>query len=474
MAIDLSVEIKTNRGSLVLRNPLLPGSSEVAGDEITIRRCIENGVGAVVTKSVGHLSSPGPAVVTSKPWAFPLDRFGRQYRGAWLMQAGYFAEEENFEKMIEKAIPKWYKMCHDAGVPLINSILELGWGMEADDIAEMWARIAKMLDEAGSDAIELDASCPASKVVYGKGDQPILASEELWADERFARKIINSVMNVTRVPIGAKMSLYHNPVALHAKVWADEGLSFLSGHNVLPSAGVFIDVEREEVYGTPGEAMYSAGPTMVPLSLNRLSYVLRVVDIPVIGSAGIFKASDVIQYLLLGCTAVQVTSAAYYKGHKVYKELLKGLEDWMNRHGYTRIDQFRGKLLEEASCLRSEWEEKYGYKMQPYQKGKEFKYLLTGGRSPSPVVPRFDTEKCTLCGACDDTCLYGVIKLDKEKETLNINDNLCMGCGMCIGICPNNPGALWLQDKRTGEIVWDGVGMVKSFKKKDLGGYSLA
>jgi dihydropyrimidine dehydrogenase (NAD+) subunit PreA len=474
MAIDLSVEIKTGRGSIVLRNPLLPGSSEVAADETTIRRCIDNGIGGIVTKSAGHLSTPPPVLVTSKPWAFPLDRFGPEYKGAWLLQAGYFTEEENFEKLMEKAVPKWYKICHDAGVPLINSIVELGWEMEAEEIAETWARVAKRLEEAGSDAIELDASCPASKTTFAKGDKPVLASEELWADLEYAGKIISRVMQVTTVPIGAKLSLFHNPVALHAKVWAEKGLNFISGHNVLPSTGVFIDIEKEEVYGTPGETMYIAGPTMVPLSLNRLSYVLRAVDVPVIGGAGVYKPSDVIQYLLLGCSAVQVTSGVYYKGHKIYKELLEGIEDWMKRHGYTRIDQFRGKLLEEASCLRSEWEEKYGYKMQPAEKGKEFKYLLLGGKSPSPVVPRFDIEKCTLCDVCDDTCLYGVIKVDHEKKTLNIDEDLCMGCGMCIGICPENPGALWLEDKRTGEVVWDGVGMVKSFKKKDVGGYSLA
>lgn len=434
MAIDLSVEIRTNRGSLVLRNPLLPGSSEVAGDELTIKRCIENGVGGIVSKSVGHLSSPGPVVTTSKPWAFPLDRFGRQYQGAWLLHAGYFAEEENFENMMSKAIPKWYKMCHDAGVPLINSILELGWGMEPNEVATQWAYIAKRLEEAGSDAIELDASCPATKVTYGKGDKPILASEELWANEKFARNIIKKVMNVTTVPIGAKLSLYHNPISSLTKAWVDEGLNFISGHNILPGAGVFIDVEKEEVYGTPGEIMYTAGPTMVPLSLNRLSYVLRTVDVPVIGSGGIYTASDVIRYLLLGCTAVQVTSAVFYKGHKVYKELLKGLEDWMKKHGYTKINQFRGKLLEDASCLRSEWEKKYGYKMAPYEKGHEFKHLLTGGKNPSPVVPRVDIEKCTLCGVCN-ACLYGVLEVDKEKKKLNINEKLCMGCGVCVGIC---------------------------------------
>ncbi len=471
MAIDLSVEIKTGRGTLVLRNPLLPGSSEVAADELTIRKCIENGVGAIVTKSVGHLNSPPGVITTSKPWAFPLDRFGRQYQGAWLFQAGYSAQEENFEKMLSKAVPAWHKICREAGVPLINSILEASWGMEPEEITQTWVYIARRLEAAGSDAIELDASCLAPKLVYGKGGQPIFTSEEMWSDEKFSCNIIKKVMAVTRVPIGAKFGIFHNPLGPLTKAWAGEGINFVSGHNCLPGGGVFIDVEREEVFGTPGESMFIAGPTMVPLSLNRLSQVLRIVDIPVIGCGGIYSASDVIQYLLIGCAAVQVSSAAFHSGHKIYRELLKGLEDWMKRHGYSRIDQFRGKLLEPASGVRADWEEKYGYNMPPYKKGQEFKYVLTGGKSPSPVVPRVDREKCVLCGACN-VCLYGVLEIDKGKKKLNINDILCMGCGICVGKCPQNPGVIWLEDKRTGEMVWDGAGMVKTFKKKETGGYS--
>ena len=79
----------------------------------------------------------------------------------------------------------------------------------------------------------------------------------------------------------------------------------------------------------------------------------------------------------------------------------------MEQHGYRRIEQFRGKLLEDASGLKPEWEERYGYRMQPSEKG-----MLLSDLNPSPVVLRVNMPTCTLCGICDQLCLYGGITID--------------------------------------------------------------
>lgn len=459
MSVDLSVELETNRGTLTLKNPIMPGSSELAIDEGTVKLCVENEVGAVVTKSI-FKQLPGMITTLSKPWAFPLEKFGPEQKGAWILQAGVPSPETTPEKVVERRLPKWKKMCQDAGIPLIVSIL--------DEVPQNWPYLAKLVEDAGADAIEMDASCPLAKVFYSEGKEPVIFSEDMWADLEVAKKIIRGVREVTTVPFGAKLSLFHNPVGLHAMTWESEGMSFISGHNALPTAGVFIDTDAEAVFGTPGQACYIAGPTMVPLSLSRLAYVLKVTDVPVIGVGGIYTVKDVVSYLLLGCSAVQVCSAAYFKGHKVFKELVEGLIGWMQQHGYTRIDQFRGKLLEDASCQKTEWGERYGYRLQEPEKG-----MLLHDQNPSPVVVRVNMETCTLCGICDDMCLYDSIHIDYDKKMVNLRDETCNGCGMCVGLCPENPGTLYLEDKRTGERIWDTVGMSDAFKKKELGGFSL-
>ena len=460
MAIDLSVELKTNRGTLVLKNPIVPGSSELAVDEGTVQRCIDNEVGAVLTKSVGNQTSTEMVKTTAKPWAFPLDKFGPDYKGAWLLQPIFFQPESTPEKVAERRIPKWKKMCKDAGVPLIVSI--------CDTTPENWPYLAKLVEDAGADAIEMDASCPMAKVDHSVGTDPVCFAEEQWADLEVAKQIIRGVKAASTVPIGAKLSLFHNPVAVHAMTWEREGLSFITGHNALPSTGVFIDPETEAVHGTPGQTGFIAGPTMVPLSLSRLAHVLKATSVPIFGVGGIYTPADVVRYLLLGCSAVQVCSAAYYKGHQVFKELVEGLKDWMQRHGYTRIEQFRGKLLEDAACLKPQWAERYGYRMQPSEQG-----MLLHDLNPQDVTIRVNMPTCTLCGVCDKICLYDSIHIDYEQKVVNLDEQTCNGCGMCVGLCPENPGTLFLVDKRSGERVWENVGMVETFKKKATGGYAL-
>ena len=448
--IDLSVDIKTDRGVIHLKTPFLPGSCEICNDDNTIERAIKNNVGGVVVKSIGNLTSPWTLKTTSRPWAFPLTKFGPAWREAWVHMNIFFQIENTPEKCIEH-IPKWKKMCQAAGVPLIVSICDVQ--------EDLWPKWAKMVEEAGADVIELDASCPQGKNAASEaGGEPIFFSEEQWCNMEISRRILTSVRDVTTVPFAPKLSPYHEPPALHASAWKACGISYLLAHNALPGQGIFIDIDEEEIFSTPGHTCFHAGSTMVPLSLGRIAHIMKAVpDLPVIGIGGVNNVSDAIRYLLLGCEAVEIASGVFFKGHRMFQQLADGLAEWMKKHGYTRIDQFRGKCKEDALVLKTEWEEKYGYKMEPPEWG-----MLLSDKNPSPIVARVDKDKCDFCGRCD-ICLYGALQFDRKAKKLDFDDKLCIGCGFCNGLCPKD--ALCMIDKRTNEVVWDNKGMVNSFKK---------
>jgi len=453
--VDLSVEFQTNRGPVTLKTPFIPGSCEICNDDNTINRAIANGVGGVVVKSLGLKTAPDMVKTTSRPWAFPLTKFGPTWREAWVHNNIFFELENTPEKVI-KHIPRWKKMCQAAGVPLIISVCDVQ--------EDLWPKWAKMVEEAGADYIELDASCPQGKQAESRGgDEKVMFSEEQWCDITAGKRIISSVAKVTTVPFTAKLAPYHTPPTIYAKAWKEAGLSYLLAHNALPGQGIFIDIDAEEVFGNPGQTTLHAGSTMVPLSLSRIAHIMREVpDLPIIGIGGINNVSDAIRYLLLGCQAVSIASGVFFKGHRMFQQLADGLAEWMKKHGYTRIDQFRGKCREDAIITKADWEEKYGYKMEPPEWG-----MLLPDKNPSPVVTRVDKDKCDFCGRCD-VCLYGALQFDRKAKTLEFDDKLCMGCGFCVGLCPLD--ALYMIDKRTNEVIWDNKGMVKVFKKP--GGWS--
>ena len=448
--IDISVDLQTDRGTVHLKTPFLPASCEICNDDNTVQRAIDNNAGAVVVKSIGNLTSPWTLKTTSRPWAFPLTKFGPQYRDAWVHMNIFFQPENTPEKCIDH-IPKWKKMCEAAGVPLIISIVDVQ--------EDLWPKWAKMVEEAGADVIEMDASCPQGKNADSKGEGTrICFSEEQWNDMDMAKRVIKSVMDVTTVPVAPKLSPYHDPPALHAAAWQESGISYLLAHNALPGQGIFIDIDEEEIFSTPGHTTFHAGSTMVPVSLGRIAHIMKACpDLPIMGVGGINNVEDAIQYLLLGCEAVEIASGVFFKGHRMFNELAEGLKAWMKAHGYTRIDQFRGKVKQDALILKTDWEAKYGYKLEPPEWGQ-----LLPDKNPSPIIPRVNAEKCNFCGRCD-VCLYGALHFDKAAKKLEFDEDVCMGCGFCVGMCPRD--ALYMIDKRNNDIVWDNKGMLNSFKK---------
>jgi MinD superfamily P-loop ATPase len=50
--------------------------------------------------------------------------------------------------------------------------------------------------------------------------------------------------------------------------------------------------------------------------------------------------------------------------------------------------------------------------------------------------PNVDLDKCTRCGLCEKSCVYGAIKVKKSENLFAIDANVCEACGMCISVCP--------------------------------------
>ena len=82
----------------------------------------------------------------------------------------------------------------------------------------------------------------------------------------------------------------------------------------------------------------------------------------------------------------------------------------------------------------------------------------------TPVIPRFDEDKCTPCSICETVCPYGAISRDQNAGSVpKVTRELCFGCGWCVGHCPKNAIDVGLAE--TGEMVWNGYGTIKDWVK---------
>jgi len=225
----------------------------------------------------------------------------------------------------------------------------------------------------------------------------------------------------------------------------DAGLDFITAHNA--PGGIVIDVEHETPFGAPSIGGYVMGRSFLPYSLGRVVRIKMASNVPVIGVGGIYEAQDALQYLLCGCPLVGIGSAMYFKGPQILETLNADISSWMNKKGYRSIEEFQGKAFNQIIDSPSvKAEEKYPFIVPP----------------ECPYVPVVDEDACVLCGECETTCIYNVLKVDKNKNQVLIDEDKCWSCGFCVGICPT--GAIELrnrQDKK--RVIWNNQGLAVPF-----------
>jgi dihydroorotate dehydrogenase (NAD+) catalytic subunit len=69
------------------------------------------------------------------------------------------------------------------------------------------------------------------------------------------------------------------------------------------------------------------------------------VDVPVVAMGGVTTGRDVVEMILVGATAVGIGSAVHYRGMEVFQEVCEGLREYMERHGYGGLGEFRGRMV---------------------------------------------------------------------------------------------------------------------------------
>lgn len=418
---DLSVTI----AGVKFKNPILPGSAETAEDIETVKKMVASGVGGVVTKSFSSMKEPTRRL---RPYNFALSskRFGRGYGETGSFYTYACPHPRDIELTIEEQIPEMAKICHANGVPLVVSYFG-----EIANIQD-WVQLGKRIELAGADMVELQFSCPQARKPF----------EE---DPDLSVNIIKAVASKLNIPVGPKVSPSIEPIESLAIRWQNAGAAFLVAHNGL--AGLVIDVEKEEPFGGPAYGAILT-KTILPYSLARVARMAKVVNIPVIGVSGVWNVTDTLQYMLAGSPAVQICSAAYFKGFDVYRQTVDDLSSWMQKKGYTKVDDFVGKCLPMI--------------MSGDELKEQADFLFTEPPN-TPYAPVVDREKCSYCKICSTVCHYGVYEVDKAISKIEIDGDKCWSCGWCIAQCPKE--ALTLVDKANGEMIWDGTGMAVPFKR---------
>lgn len=404
---------------LTFKNPILPGSSEIAFDAESVKRCIDAGFGGIVTKSY-TLTGSG---TRPRPYQFLYRKMGKGLEQSWFTRVQ--ADCTHPDIVVREKMPKMVDLCREAKIPLIVNLIE------STDV-DAWVELAVKFAGAGADMLELNFACPHAEWQKGGGKLGRLVGE----DVELGQKIIRAIKKQVKIPVMPKLSPLIGPEQHLVGKWMEAGADVVSAHNA--PYGLAIDVEQETFFGSPTIGGYLPGRAFMPWSLARISRFIAPGKVDVCGIGGIFEWSDVLQYMLLGCKVVQVCSGVYLHGYRVVKKMLKGIETWMEKKGYSSPEEFIGKVLPSLTVLREiPMDESFEYRKAVY-------------------VPQINKELCNFCGRCADGCLSDVIAVDGKGKKVTVKEQECWSCGLCVGICPRD--AITLVDRKTKKVMWANQG----------------
>ena len=195
---------------------------------------------------------------------------------------------------------------------------------------EEYRRIVERLSKRNQvDAIEVNLSCPNLRL-----------KKLISQDSRATYQLTKSLRKLTKKPLIIKVTPEVNDIAEIAKAVKRGGADAISLVNTFFSMA--INIQTQESYLGSAYGGYS-GRAIKPMALYRVWRVAANVDIPIIGGGGIETASDAVEFILAGASAVSLGTVNLTYPNKA-KQILKGIKDYMKKKKVSDVKELRGKM----------------------------------------------------------------------------------------------------------------------------------
>ncbi|MCD4792845.1 MAG: dihydroorotate dehydrogenase-like protein [Bacteroidales bacterium] len=302
--MDLSVKYL----GLDLKNPIIIGSSGLSDSAKKIINLENAGAGAVVIKSLFE-----EQILAEMGKSQNLDYHDYPEAHDY---ARYYTKEKNTNDYLDliKGAKKSVEIPVIASINCVNS--------------KEWTSFAKKIETAGADALEINVSMLPSNIELNSNE-----NEQKYFD------IISEVRKSIKIPIALKMSSYSAGLAqlIQKLSWTKNTDAFvLFNRYYSPDIDLHkMKIVSSNVFSTPEE---------ISVSLRWIALLSNKIQLPLIATTGIHNSEGVVKQILAGAQAVQIVSTVYKNGNEYIGEIIRGLEDWMNKNNHKTLSDFRGLL----------------------------------------------------------------------------------------------------------------------------------
>lgn len=401
---DLSVDFL----GVHFENPFCLSSSPVGNCYEMCARAFDAGWAGVVFKTIG-------------PEDFQVDEVSPRFDE--LQKEGTpFVAFKNMEQIAEHSLAqnladlKRLKQNYPDKV-VIASIM----GPTEDD----WEHLAHLVEEAGADMIEMNLSCPQ------------MTSHAMGADvgtnPELCQRYCAAVKRGSKLPMMAKMTPNITTMIPVVKACLAGGADGIASINTVKSIA---NVDLEKKVALPivnGQSAVSglSGKAVKPIALRFLQELRSAAgleQLPVSGIGGIETWEDAAEFILLGATTLQVTTAIMQYGYRIVEDLKNGLMHYMAEQGIDHLSELIGKATKNI--------------VPAEQLDRNYK-----------VYPKIDWDKCIGCGRCFISCQDGAhqaLGWDDENRRPVFDKSKCVGCQLCALVCPVHAITLGLVEMKPG------------------------
>jgi dihydroorotate dehydrogenase (NAD+) catalytic subunit len=299
-------DLRVNVGGLRMKNPVMVASGTFGyGPEYA---------GLVDLNRLGAIAVKG---ISLEPWqGNPTPRMV-EVPGGLLNAIGL--QNPGVDGFVRDYLP--FLRQHDVAV-VVNI-----WGRSLEEYAEVAARLS---DVPGVHALEVNISCPNIKeggIAFG-------------TNVDMTSRVVAAVRARTRLPLIPKLAPNVSSIAAFAKACEQSGADAIALINSYPAMAIDIETRRPLLANVTGGL---SGPAIHPIAVKLVYEAAKAVRVPLIGIGGIMQASDALEFIIAGATAVAVGTASFGDPATAL-HVVDGIAAYLESHGLTSVGDLVGTV----------------------------------------------------------------------------------------------------------------------------------
>ena len=311
----MSIDLRTRYLGLELQHPIVASASPLTGNVDSLKRLQAAGVAAVVLPSLFEEQIEHEEMATHNLLLSGTE-LSPEARGFFPEMQNYITGPERYLKLIADAKKA-------LSVPVIASLNGHTPGG--------WTGMARQMQDAGADAIELNVYFLATNV-----DDTSAAVEQRYVE------LVESVTRHVGIPVAVKVAPYFSAMANMAARLTGAGASGL----VLFNRFLQPDIALEELEVSPHLVLSTSDE--LRLALRWIAILRGRVDASLAATGGAHTPDDVLKLLLAGADCVMLASSLLTQGPGHIGTLVRGVQAWMTEREYTSVAQLKGSLSQQS------------------------------------------------------------------------------------------------------------------------------